>query len=94
MPQHSLTVACSMARGQAPRGVPSRLYGRPGGRHLEIGALPGSSWEEGVLKDTASTRRGWRERGVYPAEPALAALIAAGTWLRCGFCGPQPWLVR
>lgn len=63
MPQHSLTVACSMARGQAPRGVPSRLYGRPGGRHLEIGALPGSSWEEGVLKDTASTRRGWRERG-------------------------------
>lgn len=59
MPQHSLTVACSMARGQAPRGVPSRLYGRPGGRHLEIGALPGSSWAEGVLKDTA---RGWRER--------------------------------
>lgn len=60
-----------------------------------IGVLPESSWEEGVLKDTSSKRRGWRERArILLSQHSLrSALIAAGTWLRCDICGPRHWKV-
>lgn len=61
------------------------------------GAAPGdrSAAREQLGRRSAQGHgKGLEGEGVCPAEPALAALFAAGMWLRCGFGGPQPWLAR